>query len=278
MIIIADAGSTKIDWRIIDDNQEIQVLTKGFNPYYNDETLLDGLVEDVALKTDPEKVSIVNYYGTGCSSESSNKIVSRSIKKVFHNAICCVHHDLLASARAILKSNSGIACILGTGSNSCLYDGNQIIENVPSVGWMIGDEGSGTYIGKLLITDYMRYTMPEDIRTMIEEVYHSSFEDCLNAMYSQPNPGSFFSQFSHFISKNIDKEYCYNILNKNFDDFYKYQISKYTNFMNEEVGFVGSVAYVFREQLREWACKKNINIGTILKAPMDGLIEYHKAQ
>ena len=275
MIIIVDGGSTKIDWRIIDGKNAKQVITKGFNPYYHESSLLEGFAAEVAAQTEADEITDIYYYGTGCSSEANYKKVSNALNTSFHNASTLVYHDLLASARAVLKDRKGIACILGTGSNSCLYDGKSVVENVPSVGWLIGDEGSGTYLGKLLITDYMRFLMPNDIKSALEDEYKLTFEEVLNCMYSKPSPNNFFAQFPPFIEKHIDNDYCYNLLMKNFDDFYYWQISKYTGFQNEELGFVGSIAFYFREYLEEWAKKYDLNIGTIIKVPMDGLIEYH---
>ena len=275
MIIIIDGGSTKNDWRIIDKGVVKQVVTKGYNPYYHEAHLLKEYATEVAAQTEADKITDIFYYGTGCSSEANYKKVANALKTVFHNAMCYVYHDLLASARAVLKNREGIACILGTGSNSCLYNGKSVIENVPSIGWLIGDEGSGTYLGKLLITDYMRFLMPTDVKKLLEDEYHLTFEEVLNCMYSKPSPNNFFAQFPPFIEKHIDKEYCYNLLIKNFDEFYYWQISKYTNFHNEELGFVGSVAFYFKKYLLEWGKKHDLHIGTVIKVPMDGLIEYH---
>lgn len=276
MIIIADSGSTKLDWRILDGSSVAQRMTKGFNPYYHDIVLMEGYAEEVAKTIEREKVTAIYYYGSGCSSEANYKKVAGALKKSFPNAACFVYHDLLASARAVLGSNHGIACILGTGSNSCLYDGKTVTENVPSVGWMIGDEGSGTYLGKMLITDYMRFLMPEDIKGLLEKEYNLNFESVLNSMYSEPSPNAFFAQFPPFVSKYIGHKYCHDLIMRNFDDFYFWQISKYTDFKNEKLGFVGSVAYYFKDTLLEWGAKNNLNIGPVLKIPMDGLIEFHK--
>ncbi len=280
MIIIADSGSTKTDWRIVDENSDIQVLTGGYNPYYYDVKILEDYLKEVSLQaslqTNPNEITSIYYYGSGCSSDTNYKKVSSALKKFFPNAMCFIYHDLLASARAVLEDNSGIACILGTGSNSCLYNGKEILENVPSVGWMIGDEGSGTYLGKLLITDYMRFAIPEEVNYLLEKEYLLSFEKVLNKMYSEDNPNNFFASFPPFISKYIDKQYCKDLVLRNLEDFYFWQISQYTDFKNEEIGFVGSIAYHFKDVLEEWMDQKGLKLGKVYKAPMDGLIKYHK--
>ncbi|MCK9303018.1 MAG: ATPase [Bacteroidales bacterium] len=278
MIIIADSGSTKTDWRILDGDKVSQVMTGGYNPYYYDINLLKGFAAEVAKTIDSDLVEAVYYYGSGCSSEANYKKVAEALKTAFSKASCFVYHDLLASARSVLASRHGIACILGTGSNSCLYDGYSVTENVPSVGWMIGDEGSGTYLGKLLITDYMRFMMPANVKQWLEEEYKLDFEEVLNCMYSKPKPNNFFASFPPFISKHIDDEYCHNLIMKNFDDFFEWQISKYTGYNDEELGFVGSIAYHFKDTLLEWGGKNNLNIGSIYKVPMDGLINFHKSK
>ncbi|MDR2085320.1 MAG: ATPase [Bacteroidales bacterium] len=275
MIIIADSGSTKIDWRIIEDTTIIQHITEGFNPYYHKPELLENFAREIAEKTSRENIKSIYFYGSGCSTETNYKIVTNALKKSFPNAFCFVYHDLLAAARALFRDEGGIACILGTGSNSCLYDGVSVIENVPSVGWMIGDEGSGVYIGKLLITDYLRFTMPSEIRETLEKEYKLTFENVLNEIYTKDNPNNFFSSFPPFIFNNINNKYCYDLVMRNFDDFFKWQISKYTDYINEPIAFVGSIAYHFKDQIYEWGKKNNLRIGEILKAPMDGLIKYH---
>jgi len=275
MIIIIESGSTKIDWRILDGESVKQFITEGFNPYYHKQALLEGYAEEISGKILKDEIKSIYFYGAGCSTETNYKIVSNALKKFFPNAFCFVYHDLLAAARALYGNESGIACILGTGSNSCLYDGISVVENVPSVGWMIGDEGSGTYIGKLLITDYVRFTMPDDIRNIFETEYALDFEKVMNNIYTKDNPNKFFSSFPPFILKNINNKYCYDLLMRNFDDFFKYQISKYTDYKNERLAFVGSIAYHFKEQILEWGKKNNLIIGEILKAPIDGLLGYH---
>ncbi|MDL2227522.1 ATPase [Odoribacter sp. OttesenSCG-928-L07] len=275
MIIIADSGSTKIDWRIIEDTNVTQINTGGFNPYYNKQELLEKHAEEVAKTISRESIKSIYFYGSGCSTETNYKIVTNALKKSFPNAFCFVYHDLLAAARALFGNESGIACILGTGSNSCLYDGVSVVENVPSVGWMIGDEGSGIYIGKLLITDYLRYTIPDDIRAIFENEYNLNFETVLNEIYTKNNPNNFFSSFPPFLLKNIDNKYCYDLIMRNFDDYFKWQISKYTDFGNEPLAFVGSIAYYFKDQLFDWGKKNGLYIKEIMQIPMDGLIRYH---
>lgn len=278
MIIIVESGSTKTDWSVVDKDSVIQVVTGGYNPYYFDVSVLEGYIKELllqlSLQTNPNEITSIYFYGSGCSSEENYKKVSNALKKFFPKAMCFIYHDLLASARAVLEDKPGIACILGTGSNSCLYNGKEILENVPSVGWLIGDEGSGVYLGKLLITDYLRFALPENINFLLEKEYFLSFETVLSKMYSEPQPNNFFASFPPFIAKYIDSEYCRNLVLKNFEDFYFWQISKYTDFKNEEIGFVGSIAYYFKDILKEWMDNKGLKLGKVYKAPMDGLLKY----
>ena len=277
MIIIVDGGSTKVEWQIIDRSNDVdmKIYTTGFNPYYHDRSLFEKSAREVAQKINPSTPEAVYYYGTGCSSDATKAIIADVLGQVFPHGSFYVEHDLIASARALFKNKPGLACILGTGSNSCLYDGNDIIENVPSIGWMIGDEGSGTYLGKMLITDYMRFQMPDEIRYSFEKGNDLNFEKVLNIMYSQQDPNNFFAKFPKYIGQHLDEEYYRNLVLKNFEDFYTYQISKYTDFGNYELGFVGSIAYHFSDILRLWGQNNGLKIGKIYKAPMEGLVEYH---
>ncbi|PLW96679.1 MAG: hypothetical protein C0593_10900 [Marinilabiliales bacterium] len=278
MILIADSGSTKTDWVLLEKEQTMSfVQTAGFNPYYSDPAVLKQLIsEQVAKKISSESISSVFYYGSGCSTKAKQEIVYNILKKFYPGATIEVYHDLLGSARAVLGDNPGIACILGTGSNSCLYDGNDVIENVPSVGYFFGDEGSGTDFGKRLIGNYLRDTLPENVKTALEQEYDLSFEKAMDAIYNQPMPNRFFASFSPFIRKRSEDPFIMEIIASSFSDFFEFQVSKYSDYKNQKLCFVGSVAYHYRPILEEAASKFGMQIHKIIPNPVEGLIDYYR--
>lgn len=278
MILLADSGSTKTDWVLLDKDQAMSfVQTAGFNPYYSDPAILKQLIsEQVEKKISSDSISEVYYYGSGCSTETKQELVRSILSKFYPGAAIKVFHDLLGSARAVLGDEPGIACILGTGSNSCLYDGNDVIENVPSVGYFYGDEGSGTDFGKRLIEHYLRDTLPAEIRSELENEMSLTFEKAMDAIYNKPMPNRFFASCSPFIHKMSDKPFIMNIIESSFSDFFTHQVSKYTDFQAQKLCFVGSVAYHYRPILEKAAAKFGMTVHHVLPNPVEGLIEYYR--
>ena len=180
------------------------------------------------------------------------------------------------AARSLCGRQKGIACILGTGSNSCLYDGKDVVENVSSVGYMFGDEGGGVYAGKMFISDYLRDEMPSDIRKLYEEMYPYRFDKILNAVYKEPFANRFLASFTPFMSKYIDHPYVINLMSDSFDKFFKYQVSHYTGYKELPVNATGSIAYYFSDILKQVAANWGVKLGKIIRTPMEGLIEYHR--
>ncbi|PID93355.1 MAG: N-acetylglucosamine kinase [Bacteroidetes bacterium] len=279
MILIADSGSTKTDWVLLNQNQAMTfVQTAGFNPYYSDPSVLKQIIsEHLEKKISSERIRKVFFYGSGCSTASKQELVRSILLKFYPGATIEVYHDLLGSARAVLKDEPGIACILGTGSNSCLYDGHEVVENVPSVGYFYGDEGSGTDFGKRLMAHYLRDTLPLDIRNALEEEFKLSFEKVMDAIYNQPLPNAFFGSFSPFIHERSTDPFIKNIIESSFSDFFVHQVSRYTNYKNQKLSFVGSVAYHYRAILEGVAQKFAMTVAHVLPNPVEGLIEYYRA-
>jgi len=277
MILIADSGSTKTNWLLTDGKKIIkQITTVGYNPYYHKDdglatSMKNGLLPDV----DGEKIKKIFFYGSGCSSDINCTIVKSALWQLFPNALVEVHHDLFGTAVALLKNNKGIACILGTGSNSCLWDGNMIMQNVPSVGWLLGDEGSGTYLGKLVLKGILEKDAPTDIINMFYNYYETSFENILKTIYNEPKPNGYISSISIFAQKNINNFWIRNVIKQSFNDFIDNQIKKYDNYQNLEVSFTGSVAYHFSDILLETCHESEIKTGIIIKKPIEGLFTYH---
>jgi glucosamine kinase len=277
MILIADGGSTKTDWRLISQHNEIKpIQTIGFNPYLS----TTAEIEEILWKElDPfivnRNLKQVFYYGAGCSTISKNEIVADAIRKLYPLAEILIYHDLLGAARALCGENEGIACILGTGSNSCLYDGYQIVEGVPSLGYFFGDEGSGAALGIMLLKAYLHNELPSDLTTAFKLRYPFSLENILDAVYSQPKPSRFLASFSEFIFEHKEHPSVKNLISENFKAFFQYFVMRYPRYEELPVNCVGSIAYCYKPQLKEVARDLGVTINRIIKTPIEGLVDYH---
>ncbi len=277
MILIADGGSTKTDWRLIKEGREYkQVQTPGFNPYLVGSDEIEAILwKELQPYIDNNAVSTVYYYGAGCSTPVKTMIVETAFEKIFPNARLHISHDLLAAAHALCGDNEGIAAILGTGSNSCYYDGKDIKDGIFSLGYFFGDEGSGAYLGKQLLTAYLHNELPQEIEKRFKEEYSISSEGILDAVYTKTAPSRFLASFSWFINNNLDHPYIYNLVTEAFRAFYKYQVCCYARHKEVPVHFVGSVAYHYKDVLTKVGLEFGIKTGKFIKAPIDGLVEYH---
>jgi len=278
MILIADGGSTKTDWRLIKDGREYKkIQTSGFNPYLvGSDEIEEILWKELQPYIDNTAVNAVYYYGAGCSTAVKNQIVETAFEKIFTKAKLYISHDLLAASHALCGDEEGIAAILGTGSNSCYYDGKDIKDGIFSLGYFFGDEGSGAYLGKQLITAYLHKELPEDIALKLSTAYPMSLENILDAVYTKPAPSRFLASFSNFINEHRDHPYIYNLITEAFRAFYKYQVCCYARHKEVPVHFVGSVAYHYRDILTSIGLEFGIRTGKFIKAPIDGLVEYHQ--
>jgi len=278
MILIADGGSTKTDWRLIKNGLEHKkVKTSGFNPYLvNSEKIETILWKELQPFVDNEKISIVYYYGAGCSTPVKNQIVENAFGKVFPNAKYYISHDLLAAAHALCGDEEGIAAILGTGSNSCYYDGKNITDSLFSLGYFFGDEGSGAYLGKQLLSAYLHFELPEDLNEKMKSEFPMSLENILDSVYTKLAPSRFLASFSTFINENRSHPFIFKLITDAFREFYKYQVCCYPMHKKVKVHFVGSVAYYYQEILTEVGKEFGIITGKFIKAPIDGLVEYHR--
>jgi glucosamine kinase len=279
MILIADAGATKIQWVVIYDGKATQPMeTAGFNPYFMAPKVLEDAVEkDLVPFISPNHIKQVFYYGAGCSTMQKCGIVDDVLREIFEHADIEIHHDLLGAARALFGKDNGIACILGTGSNSCLYDGKDILENVTSLGYLFGDEGSGAYLGKLFLTEYLRKRMPQPIRDQFDKRYGFSLENILDSVYSKPHPNQFLSSFSLFIGEHKEDEFIRGLIRRNFLDFFTEQVTQYTDYKNQPLGVIGSVGFYFRDIFDQVASENHLRVVKMIQSPIEGLAEYHLA-
>ncbi|WP_114781976.1 hypothetical protein [Botryobacter ruber] len=278
MILLADSGSTKTDWRVIDANSDqAQLLTTGINPHYLDAGQIYAILKNELLPNlQGFTPAVIYYYGAGCSSLERSKRVEEALHSAFPASLVQVEHDLLAAARALCGHQRGIACILGTGSNSCLYDGKNIVDSVPSLGFLMGDEGSGAYLGKMLIRAYLYRELPDELAQSLKNRYNLTKDGIMEAVYGSAMPGTYLATFAKFIFEKRKNPAIRAMIYESFSDFFESQVCKYDGFDDVPVHFTGSVAYHFAEELRRIAKKYGLQVGSIVQSPTEGLIKYHQ--
>ena len=281
-MIIADSGSTKTTWRISNKEQKyLDVSTDGINPYFQSSDDINAIIKNQLLPKLSsewfEALDVLHFYGAGCSNDEKIKSVISGLKSGFEKWQVHVDHDLLASARALLGNESGIACILGTGSNSCLYLNGKIIENIPSWGYMFGDFGSGAHIGKVFIQAYANNQFSSSLKKELEAAGIDR-ETILNQVYQKPLPNRYLASFSKIAGNFTHHDAINELVIACFDKFFTHQVEIYTNYSQYEISFVGSISYHFSKQLQEAAKRKNLKVGTTLKEPINGLFNFHTNQ
>lgn len=276
MFIVVESGSTKADWMVINGAQEIVHSTKGFNPYFH--TKQDILLElnaKIELDLIKEDVKEIFFYGAGCSTPELNEIIESGLKAFFVNAIIHVDHDLNACAYACYDDKPEIACILGTGSNSCYYDGEKAIEVVPALGYILGDEASGNYFGKKILADFLYGRLPDPMSRELE-VAGINKSVIIEHIYKKPNANVYIASFMPTLIRHKDLEYSQKIIRDGFQNFIGTHVKCYANYQKCEVNFVGSLADLLQQELREVCSENDISIGCIIRRPLDRLVKYHK--
>ncbi len=276
--IVADSGSTKCDWAVISGDHTIKAVlkTKGMNPYFHDRAfILEELGSNPDFEPYRTTASEVFFYGAGCSSKPLKQKIRIGLKEFFSKANINVDHDLNAAAYACYNGEPEIACILGTGSNSCYFDGQVVSEAVPSLAYILGDEGSGSYYGKQLLRNYFYNKMPDHLTKLFEEVYSPVKSEVIDHVYRKPNPNVYLASFMRFVSSNINEPYLKQMMEQGMRDFFDVHVTCYSNYRDVQVNLVGSIAYYFEEILRDQAKQMGIRVGSIIKRPIEGLVEYH---
>ena len=274
MILIADSGSTKTQWCLLQGHELVnEIYTDGINPYYQTETEITEMLKTQIFPLF-EDVSAVYFYGAGCALPDKKQTLANAVRVGYPQAKLVIESDLLAVARGLLGHESGIACILGTGSNSCVYDGKEIVENVAPLGFILGDEGSGAALGKKLIADLLKNQLPENLRKHFFDFYKFSYAEILDAVYKQAFPNRYLAQFSRFIYEHIHEPALRQLVRTSFEEFIHRNVHQY-DYQKYKIVFAGSVAYYFREILCEVATNLGLQIDAIETGPMSGLIKYH---
>jgi glucosamine kinase len=277
MMLIADSGSTKTDWRLIDEFNNIhQAQSIGLNPYFtSDGEMVEAMTTGTLKLFTATEVEEIHFYGSGCSSPSQISKVEKALSTVYVNAKYFVEHDLLGAARALCGTEPGIAVILGTGSNSCFFDGEFITRNVPSLGYVLGDEGSGAYIGKRFIAELLSGQAPDEMQVRFQKKFGLNRDDILQKIYMEPFPNRFLASFTKFLYTNLDLAYTKTLIHECFEAFFVAQIAKYEAHQKVPIHVVGSVGFYFNAILRDVAAKRNISLGNVLESPIAALTLYH---
>ena len=276
MILIADSGSTNTHWCLVQNGEVVNgIVTDGINPFYQTDMEIIALLDDQLIpKLSKIDIDSIYFYGAGCSFPEKKILVSRALVRFFGNSMIEIQSDLLGAARSLFQHEKGIACILGTGSNSCYYNGKEIEQNVSPLGFIIGDEGSGAVLGKLFIADCLKNQLPLELKEKFLTSFELTPEMILENVYKKPFPNRFLAQFTHFLLENIEEPSIFNLVYDSFDAFLVRNVMQYP-LEDILVGCVGSVAYYFRDTLEIVASERKIVISDIVQNPMKGLVKYH---
>jgi N-acetylglucosamine kinase-like BadF-type ATPase len=275
MILIADSGGSKTDWRLLDGEKIEQYWSEGMNPYIVDRSNLEKTVEALSASIGNKEITEIFFYGAGCSTPDNNIKISESIQKYFANARISVNHDLLAVARALCSNERGIACILGTGANSCLYDGKEIVENIPSLGYILGDEGGGAHLGKSLMAHYFNKTLPADLSVQLERRYDMSRNTVLENVYQKKKPAQYLAGFSKFLFDNKAHPFVDSLIRESFKLFFERNVLKYKDAASVPIHFSGAIAFYFNSIIRQIANDYGLTIKNVVEGPIAGLALYH---
>jgi glucosamine kinase len=275
--LIADSGATKAEWVLIGNGRKRTIFTQGISPYFLDTEQVGELV-DQELKQKIKNVDVdsVYYYGTGCSNPENAKSIKKALKKLFREAEIEVNTDLMAAARAVCGDQKGVASILGTGSNSCYFNGKNIVKNSPGLGYVLGDEGSGAYLGKKVIQYYLYNTFDDDLRALFDAKFVTTQVEILDNVYKKPLPNRYLAGFTMFLAENRGHYMIENIIEDGLNDFFFQHLCKYNEVWKYPVNFVGSVAYGFKDVIQQLCNSYEFELGNILKNPMQGLVKYHE--
>ena len=278
MILIADGGSTKADWVALDlkGNELFRTRSRGLNPAILDEDQLESrLINNFELTNNAREVKAVYFYGAGCGTAKPTAKLEKVLQKIFPKAKINVAEDMLAAVYAASGGAEAIVCILGTGSNSCYFDGQQMHQNVPSLGYILMDEASGNYFGKKLLIDYYYKKMPEYIAKDFEQKYDLTADNIKRHLYQKDAPNAYLGQFAEFMFNYTDDPYMHDLIKEGFKEFFEKRVKPYEK-KEVPVYFIGSIAYFFRPVLEEVAKEYGYKIAGVIRRPIDNLIEYHK--
>lgn len=278
MIAIAESGSTKCDWALLDEQGNVvkAFKTLGFNPYFHSTEFVSSTLELCSdLEGAKGLVTSLYFYGAGCSSPELNAIIQAGLEQVFTRATVHVDHDLVAAAYSLYEGEPVISCIIGTGSNSGFFDGEKVTELVPALGFILGDEASGSYFGKKLLADYFYHRLPSEMHHDFKERYDLKWSDTLNKVYGNQHANVYLASYMRFIADHKKNAYVTEMIREGMARFIDIHVTNFAEYHKYKVGFVGSIAFLFEDILREELHKRDCRAGRIIKHPVQNLIEYH---
>jgi hypothetical protein len=275
--LIAESGATKAEWCLVGNGKKKSVITQGISPYFFNEEKIIDLLKNELLPAIPGAVKAENifYYGTGMRNPENVKMLKRALQKVFTGAKIDVNDDMLAAARGLNGNSKGLACNLGTGSFCCYYNGKKIVKQTPGIGYVLGDEGSGAYLGKKVLQYFLYDTFDEDLRYKFDDKYKTNPVAILENVYRKPLANRYLASFALFLSENRGHYMIENIIEDGLNDFFFFHLCKYREIWTFPVSFVGSVAFGFKDVLQQLCNSYEFELGKIMKNPMEGLVEYH---
>jgi N-acetylglucosamine kinase-like BadF-type ATPase len=274
--LLADSGSTKSEWCLISGNKKKVFSIQGMSPYFISGTQMkEILIRELKPLINEIHIDEIYYYGAGCANPDNIKLVKGALKSVFPEAIIEINHDLMAAAKALCGKEQGIACILGTGSNSCFFNGKKIVKNSPGLGYILGDEGSGAYLGKKVIQYYLYNTFDDDLRSRFDARFVTNNVEILNAIYKEPLPNRYMASFAIFLAENRGHYMIENIIEDGLNDFFFTHVYKYRESWTVPIHFVGSIAFGFQDVLADMCDTYRLQLGKVIKNPMEGLVEYY---
>jgi N-acetylglucosamine kinase-like BadF-type ATPase len=274
--LIADSGSTKCEWCLISKHKKKKFSTIGISPYFlTQQQIVELLLNGVLPKLKQENIDAIFFYGTGLGNPANITMIKSSFKKIFPAVKVEVNTDMLGAARSLLQNEKGIACILGTGSNAAYYDGKKIAKNSPGLGYVLGDEGSGSYLGKKVLQHYLYKTFDEDLMLNFDACFNTNKNDILNTVYKQPLANRYLASFSIFLSDNRGHYMIENIIEDGLHDFFFQHLYKFRESWQHPISFTGSIAFAFKDIIKEICNMYELQLGKISKQPMDGLLEFH---
>ena len=278
MIAIVDGGSTKCDWVILESSGKIHLKTTtlGFNPnIINPDFILQEIEKNPELFFLKDHIEKVFFYGSGCGTADNAQKVKAEFIKTFPLAEITVKEDMTAAAYAAYNGKPAMVCILGTGSNSCYFDGQKIRIDLPSLGFLIGDEGSGSALGKHLLRRFFMKKLPQDLEEDFKNTYHLTIEDAIRSMYHNPRANAYLGEFNKFIAERKKHPYFQNMVFDEMKNFLDYQVLPYPEAGEVEINFIGYIAYIYEDILRAAAAELNLKIGKVVQKPIDSLVDYH---
>ncbi|MFN5421698.1 MAG: N-acetylglucosamine kinase [bacterium] len=275
--LIADSGATKTEWRIIGIGRHRSFFTTGISPYHMDQSQIEKVIlSEFPTSVFKKKLASIHYYGTGCYTKPKAKIVQQALRAVFPSVQINIGHDLMGAAIALCGDQKGIACILGTGSNSCLYNGKRIVSNSPGLGYVLGDEGSGAYLGKKVIQHVLYGIFDKELMDAFIETYKTDKAEILHRVYKEPFANRYLAGFSKFLADHRGHYMIENIIEDGLGDFFNQHLETYAQRYALPVHFVGSIAFYYKDKIADLCRSYGYSIGKVIKQPMDGLVEYHK--